>query len=217
MPLSEGWLLQPWSPPCLWTIPPVFLSFSLAPWPSLRSQSKQVTDWWMSLYSCTLGEEWLLQQDRPSWEGTWKLGNKDSDSPALPHLQHNSLVLLISASQSQGATVLSERSEPVRTDTLIIFNFLHFPGKSSPLRQHRKARTDVSHLNALLTGLCTGAGVALALSSAYHRAWYPLTCLWMVMAAFLIRMYFFLISQPRIVFWMRIQAALNLSALIFSR
>lgn len=56
-----------------------------------------------------------------------------------------------------------------------------------------------------------------ALSSAYHRAWYPLTCLWMVMAAFLIRMYFFLISQPRIVFWMRIQAALNLSALIFSR
>lgn len=49
----------------------------------------------MSLDSCTLDEEWLLQQDRPSWEGTWKLGNKDSDSPALPHLQHFSSALLV--------------------------------------------------------------------------------------------------------------------------
>lgn len=69
----------------------VFIPFSLAPWPSLRSQSKQITDWWMSLYSCTLDEEWLLQQD----QGTRQLGNKDSDSPALPPLQPVSLVLLV--------------------------------------------------------------------------------------------------------------------------
>lgn len=169
----------------------------------------------MALYSCTLDEEWLLQLDRPSWEGTWKLGNKDSDSPALPHLQCISLVLLIFCIIEAGC--YSERSKTGMTDTLIIFNFLHSPGKSFPLRQFRKARTSVSHLNALLVGLCAEAGVGFALSSAYHRAWYPLTCLWMVMAALLIRMYFFLISQPRIVFWMRIQAALNLSALIFSR
>lgn len=53
--------------------------------------------------------------------------------------------------------------------------------------------------------------------SSYHRAWYPRTYLWMVMAAFLIRRYFFRISHPRMVFWIRMQAALSLSALIFSK
>lgn len=100
---------------------------------------------------------------------------------------------------------------------LITFNFLNFPGKSFPLCQHRKERTNVSHLNVLLKGIWIEASVGFPTSIAYHRAWYPLTYLWMVMAAFLIRTYFFRISQPRIVFWMRIQAALNLSALIFSR
>lgn len=51
----------------------------------------------------------------------------------------------------------------------------------------------------------------------HQRAWYPLVNLWMVMAALRLRRYFLRASQQRMVFWMRMQAARNLSALNFSR
>lgn len=51
----------------------------------------------------------------------------------------------------------------------------------------------------------------------HQRAWYPLVNLWMVMAALRLRRYFLRASQQRMVFWMRMQAARNFSALNFSR
>lgn len=51
----------------------------------------------------------------------------------------------------------------------------------------------------------------------HQRAWYPLVNLWMVMAALRWRRYFLRANQQRMVFWMRMQAARNLSALNFSK
>lgn len=51
----------------------------------------------------------------------------------------------------------------------------------------------------------------------HQRAWYPRVNLWMVMAELRLRRYFLRASQQRMVFWMRMQAARNLSALSFSK
>lgn len=52
---------------------------------------------------------------------------------------------LFSASQSQGATVLSERSKPHRTDTLIIFNF-YIPLENHFLSGSRGRREQTHHI-----------------------------------------------------------------------
>lgn len=61
------------------------------------------------------------------------------------------------------------------------------------------------------------AEIDQAEGSSHQRAWNPLVNLWMVMAALRCRRYFLRANQQRMVFWMRIQAARNLSALSFSR
>lgn len=61
------------------------------------------------------------------------------------------------------------------------------------------------------------AGTDQAEGSSHQRAWCPRVNLWMVMAALRSRRYFLRANQQRMVFWMRMQAVRNLSALNFSR